>query len=196
MTSKFDYFFWASPLADKPLFALYDLFDNHLMIQSYSHDHLFTIRKLIRSKTIFEIVELTDVENLVEQNLLDNTVIENWGLSNPPAEMFGDARPRLQRNSNAEMYYADATIKDPVLVQVNAEFDNFKRDLQQQLFFIHYCLEHAPTETVIEELRRAIELGIDYQNTIDRFFDLTHITDKQVLQDMIYFLRASSLFYE
>lgn len=196
MSPDFEYFHWASPMQDKPLFALYDLFDNHLMVQSYSYDILFTLRKIIRSKTTLEIVELTNVENLVKDNLIDNSVIELWGIDSPSTNLYADATPRWEQNNVAETYYADVTIKHPTLVAVDPKFDNFKLDLQKQIFFIHYCLERKPTELALAELQRAVELGVDCDDVIGRFLDFSHIEDKAVVQAMLYFLRASELFYE
>ena len=196
MTPDFEYFFWASPVQGQPLFALYDVFDNHFMIQSYSYSQLYDLRKIIRSKTMLEIVELSNVENLVEQNIVDNSVIELWGMSNTPLDLFGDARPRWQINKDPEIYYESEVFKTPILTQVDSKFDNFKLDLQKQIFFIHYCLAHTPTELAKDLLRQAVELGVDYKDVVDRFLDLTKVDNKQAVQDMIYFLRFSQLFYE
>jgi hypothetical protein len=196
MTSEFEYFFWASPAEGQPLFALYDAFDNHMMIQSYDHACLFAVRKLIRSKTILDIVELTNIPNLVSNNLIDNSVIENWGLESVHNDLFRDATPRWKNQHDSAIFYKTATVKDPVLQAVESKFDNFKHNLQQQIFFIYYCLENNPTDNVKAHLQQAVELGTDYADTVDRFLNFTNITDKTVLQDMIAFLRTTGLFYE
>ena len=196
MSPEFNYFFWASPVKDKPLFALYDAFDNHLMIQSYDHACLFAVRKLIRSKTILDIVELTNIPNLVENNLIDNSVVENWGLEYIHNDLFRDATPRWKNQHDPEIFYKTATIKDPVLRAVDSKFDDFKRDLQQQIFFIHYCLDSNPSDNVKAHLQRSVELGKDYADTVDKFLNLTTITDKTIIQDMLTFLRTTGLFYE
>jgi hypothetical protein len=196
MTPDFNYFFWASPTEGQPLFALYDAFDNHLMIQSNDHSRLFLLRKIIKSKTILDIVELTNVPDLVKDNLIDNSVVENWGLKSVHGDLFRDATPRWKNQYNADVFYKTTTIKDPVLQSVDPKFDTFKTDLQKQIFFIHYCLEANPKDTVTAHLQQAVALGKDYDDTIDRFLDLTDITDKTVLQDMLSFLRTTGLFYE
>ena len=197
MTPDFEYFSWGFPAKDKPLFALYDNFDNHFMILSYDHAQLFLVRKLIRSKTLLDIVELTNVPDLVEQNLLDNSVIENWGLESVHHALFDDAAPRRRNQNDSDSFYNSLTIKDPTLKIVESNFDEFKLDLQKQLFFLKYCLENTKSDFVVDQLREAVELGKDYTDTVDRFLDLSSIaSNKHIYREMLAFLRSSSLYYE
>lgn len=196
MQSTFKYFFWGSPVEETPLFALYDVFDNHFMIQSHNYSHLFAIRKLIRSKTLLDMVELTNVPNFYENQLIDNSVVENWGLESIHNDCFRDATPRWRNQTDEKLFYETAVIKDPVLKQVDLKFDNFKIDLQKQIFFIHYCLEATKSNNVKIHLQKSIELGINYNDVIDKFLNLIDIDDLESKQDMFYFLRSSNLFYE
>lgn len=196
MQSTFKYFFWGSPVEETPLFALYDVFDNHFMIQSYNYSHLFAIRKLIRSKTVLDIVELTNVPNLLENNLIDNSVVENWGLESMHIDLFRDATPRWKNQNDEKIFYETAVIKDPVLKQVDSKFDDFKIDLQKQIFFIHYCLETTNSNNVKNHLQKSIELGKNYNDVIDKFLNFSDINDLESKQDMFYFLRFNNLFYE
>lgn len=193
MNTDFEYFFWGIPVADKPAFALFDVFDNHFMLLSDRHDQLFAIRNLFRSKCVLDIVELTSAQC----ELVDNSVIENWGLTQNTlienSNLFGDINFRWTQNNIVTEFYEQSTVKNPTLQQTNIKFDNFKTDLQQQLFFAYYCVnENAPTD----HLQQSIELGVNYADTVERFLDLTGITDKNKMLDMLLFLRRASLFYE
>lgn len=196
MKKDFEYFFWSTPESGEELFALYDLFDNHLMMQSFSYDYLFTIRTLFKSKTMLDVVNLSKIENLVEHNLIDNSVVENWGIKSPATDMYTDARPRWAGHSDAEAYRKHTENNVVELIEVDSNFDEFKRDLQKQIFFAHFCLTIEPTELVLSHLHTAIGLGIDYEDTVDKFVNLTNIVDRQTRVEMLHFLKKSNLFYE
>jgi hypothetical protein len=146
---------------------------------------------------MLDIVKLSDVPNLIEKNLIDNSVIENWGIANPIAELFTDSRPSWPGHTDEQTYYqihiADSTIQ---ITPSCAVFDDFKIDLQKQLFFAHHCLTFDPKPTVLSHFATAVSLGVDYNDVVDRFLDLTTIDNRQVMHDVIDFLKVTCLFYE
>jgi len=197
MDTKFEYFHWAVPKPDQPLYALYDVFDNHFMMQHYSYEHLFTVRKLFKSKTTLDIVRLSDIPGLVDKNLIDNSVIEKWGIANPITEFFTDGRPSWSGHTDAEAYYQVHIAQSNIqLTQSQVVFDDFKFDLQKQLFFVHHCLTFDLKPTVLSHLATAVSLGINHDDVVNRFLDLTTIVDRQIMHDTIDFLKVSCLFYE
>lgn len=197
MDTKFKYFHWAIPVSGQPLYALYDVLDNHLMLLSHDYNCLFCIRNLFRSKTMLDIVKLSDVPDLIEKKLIDNSIVETWGIDRPMTEFFQDYNPLWSGHNDAKAYYqthiAESNIR---LTKSQTVFDTFKIDLQKQLFFVHHCLAYDPEATVLAHFLNAIELGIDYNDVVDRFFDFTTITHPEIKQDMITFLARSFLFYE
>ena len=199
MSPNFEYFFWAIPEPDKPLYALYDLFDNHFVIQSHEYELLFKLRKLFESKTSLDIVELSGVSGVIENQLTDNSVIENWGISQVEKYLYSDITLTKKR-FGPEDYYKVYVIKNPMLIETNVELDSFKQDLQKQLFFFHYCLSKMPnmSEHVWKFFLTAAELSVDFDQAINMVLDLTTIDskDKQTREDMYKFLRMSGLFYE
>jgi len=196
MTPDFKYFFWATPNKHQPLYALYDFFDNHFMLQSYDYQRLFTIRTLFRSKTTLEILNLSTVENLVEKNLLDYSVIEKWGADTTELDFYTDLQLGWSGHTQADAYHQRIVDKIIKIQETKINFDTFKKDLQQQLFFVHYCLEYNPSADVIAHLNTAIGLGVDCHDVINRFLDLTSISDKKRLYDLLNFLKISKLIYE
>lgn len=198
MTPDFEYFFWAVPKEEKPLYALYDLFDNHFVIQAYDYETLFDLRKIMESKTSLEIVEITGLTD----NLIDNSVIENWGINQVATMLYADITLTKKRY-NAKEYYNTYVIKNPELVETNFEFDDFKRDLQKQIFFFYYCLtvelpKPESRDSVLKFIRRAAELSLNYEQAVDMVLDISSIdpTDRKTREDMYAFLRMSELFYE
>jgi hypothetical protein len=197
MDTSFKYFHWAIPTPDQPLYALYDVFDNHLILQSYDYNRLFCIKTLFRSKTILDIVKLSNVPDLIEKNLIDNSVVEKWGVDTPMAEFFVDCSPGWAGHNDAEAYYqihiAESNIQ---LTESQTVFDTFKIDLQKQLFFAHHCLTFDPNPTVLTHFASAVSLGVNYSDVVDQFLDLTTITNREVKRDLIDFLKVTCLFYE
>ncbi len=173
------------------MFALYDLFDNHFMMQSHSYDRLFKARTLMRSKTMLEVVDISAADSQI-----DNSVIENWGLQQAEIEFYTDSQPRWEGDHKADLYFKRIQNKKYKLIQVQSGFDDFKRDLQQQIFFVYHCLTFDPNQLVLEHLAQAVGLGIDSADVIDRFLNLTDITDQRKLYDNLIFLKMANLFYE
>lgn len=196
MSPDFEYFFWANPNIDHPLFALYDSFDNHFFIQSYSYHNIFVLRELVRSKTVLDIVELTNVPDLVKNNLIDNSVIESWGLASIHKELFRDATPRWKNQHDADIFYETAVIKDAQIGSSSCVFDSYKLDLQKQIFFIHYCLQITKSDLVKKHLADSVSLGLNYLDVVDKFFNFSNVSDSEIRQHMLYFLRSNGLFYE
>lgn len=196
MSPDFEYFLWANPTPDQPLFALYDSFDNHFFIQSYNYHNIFELRELIRSKTVLDIVELTNVSALFDNNLIDNSVIESWGLSSIHKDLFRDATPRWKNQHDADIFFKTAVIKDPIIEQSSYKFDSYKLDLQKQIFFIHHCLQITKSDLVKKHLSYSVSLGVDYLDVVDKFFNFSNVDDSEIRQQMLYFLRSNGLFYE
>lgn len=194
MTPDFEYFFWAVPESNKPQYALYDLFDNHLVMISHDYELLVSLCRMMDSKVSLDIAE-------IHNSTVDNSVVENWGISHKSISHFLYADITITKKScDLKTYYDMFVIKDPELIEVESNFDEFKKDLQKQLFFVHYCITAVPVvpDSVKQLLQRAIELGVDYNDTVDKFLDLTVIDthDKQTREDMYSFLRLTGLYYE
>jgi hypothetical protein len=200
MTPDFEYFFWAAPEKDKPFFALYDLFDNHFMMLSDNYEMLFKVKRLIKTKAVYNIVDLTNIDIITKASVIDNSRADQWGLKSAPEDLYGDINFRWLQNTNAAEHYQTLVIKNPTLKPFfKSPLDDFKIDLQRQLFFIYYCVNtiNSGTESIVlSHLQRAVDLGVNYDDTVERFLDLSSIVDKQQMENMLMFLRHSRLFYE
>jgi hypothetical protein len=198
MNTKFKYFHWAIPKPDQSLYGLYDVFDNHLFLLSYDYDTIWELKKLVKSKIILDIVDFSEQIDVV-QDKIDNSVVENWGLEFPPYQLFRDLRTLAPEFQNKELYKNHNIINDCKISQTNVVMDNFKIDLQQQLFFFHYCLFQAKcndkSSTFMSEYLLSIaelsESYIDAENTF-----LESITNKKDAEFLLHFLSKEKLIYE
>lgn len=205
MTPDFKYFHWGlldTETSKSPLFALYDHFDNHLMIQSDDYGILFQLKQLIKSKTMLDLIEITRPS---KANNIDNSVIENWGLTKSIDLFSADITSRSMIN-NDPAEYAKTMIRNPSLSEVDSKFDDFKLDLQKQIFFIYHCLYiikqqgysfiENGADGVISVLQDAVGISENYKDLLDKLLDIQHITDKTLFHNMIIFLNLAELFYE
>lgn len=199
MNPEFKYFDWAIPLEGQPVFALYDVFDQHFMIQSRNYDRMEQVRDFIKSKTALEIVKL-------ESAATNNSDIESWKITNVDHVLYGDIMRIYRDDTNWSLQKKpQEIIEHPELAHNNTTFDSFKLDLQRQIFFINYCLEllhrylhHDPVaiKQVEDFILSAIEQSTSYEDTVEKVLNFDQITDKHSMISMIRFLRVTGLFYE
>lgn len=197
MNTDFKYFHWAIPKADCELYGLYDVFDNQLLLLTYDFDVAWQLKTFIKSKIVLEIVDFSSHIDLVTEKI-DNSIVETWGLSSFPTHVFQDIKYR-----DKTKYRQDSLIRDFKIVKNNVEFDDFKKDLQQQLFFFHYCLLQANNEYrfdkdsfFYEHLLRSAELGESYQGCIDTFVDISYIRHQDPESVVLKFMKTENLAYE
>jgi hypothetical protein len=161
---------------------------------------LFAVKQIIKTKAVYNIVDLTGVDILTKASVIDNSCADQWGLKSAPEALYGDINFRWLQNTNADEHYQYMTIKNPTLKPfLKSPLDDFKIDIQKQLFFIYYCVNKINADegdAILTHLRNAVNLGINYEDTVDRFLDLSSIVDKSKMENMLMFLRHSSLFYE
>jgi hypothetical protein len=198
MSPEFEYFDWVAKDASRPLFALYDVFDNHFVILSYNYQNIYALKQLIRSKVILEIVELSQLDTD-----LDNSIVENWGLENPPSALYGDIRSLSKTNRDDKLHYEMIVTKNPILTLVNPALDEFKLDLQKQIFFFNFCLEKLSSNKqgtldpiLLDILLSVAESSTSYTNAVDLLLNMNYATTREQLSLAINFLRSAGLFYE
>jgi len=202
MDTKFKYFHWAIPKPDQELYALYDLFDNQLLLLGEDFQTIWNLKTLIKSKTLLEIVDFSNQVNQIDGKL-DNSVVERWGLNNPPALLFQDVRSMSTVYTEPSQYRERFIIKNVDLLETNYLMDDFKQDLQKQLFFFYYCLHQSYNEYklnssswLFKHLLRSAELGTCYQHVLDLFLDISYFDQHDPESDVLYFLRGENLLYE
>jgi hypothetical protein len=197
MNTDFKYFHWVIPKPDCELYGLYDVFDNQILLLTYDFDIAWQLKTFIKSKIVLEIVDFsTQIDSVIDQ--IDNSIVETWGLSSFPTHVFQDIKYRDQTR-----YLQDGVIRDFKIVKNNAEFDNFKKDLQQQLFFFHHCLfqatnvyRYSQDSFFYEHLLRSAELGESYQGCIDTFVDISYIQKQDPDSVVLKFMKTENLAYE
>ena len=202
MNSEFRYFHWAIPSQDKELYGLYDVFDNQLLLLTYDFDIAWQLKNFIRSKIILAIVDFSN--QLDSDSLdLDNSVIENWGLEIVPKNVIQDPPSQTVRYSSQDLYRETYMIKNTLVCKNNFALDEFKTDLQKQIFFLHYCLWQAKHERryhkksiFYQHLLTAIELGINYFDVLDKFLNFKECINDELCDVMLNFLVAERLTFE
>jgi hypothetical protein len=204
MDTKFKYFHWAMPEQDHELYGLYDVFDNQLLLLTYDFEVAWQLKNIIKSKIVLEIVDFSNQISAISEKI-DNSIVETWGLNSTPTHLFQDIRSLSDLYRDKTKYCQDILIKDFEIAKNNAEFDTFKKDLQQQLFFFHYylfeannTLKYAKDSFFYKHLLRAAELGESYQNCLDRFLNLSHMCkqDPDFLITFLKFIKRENLMYE
>jgi hypothetical protein len=202
MHTDFKYFHWAMPEQGCGLYGLYDVFDNQLLLLTYDFDIAWQLKNIIKSKIILEIVDFSNQINAISEKI-DNSIVETWGLSRTPTHLFQDIRSLSNSYRDKTKYRQDILIKDFEIAKNNVEFDTFKQDLQQQLFFFHYCLSQAKnfcdsdTNIVVQkQILISAELCESCMDAIDRFLNLSFVADKNDIVPMLYFLTREKILYE
>lgn len=196
MSPEFEYFSWGTIEDTRPSFALFDALDNHLMMISEKYINLYHLKKLLKSKTILEIVDLSNVQS----GLIDNSVVESWGMEHREDALFGNIRMLFIATSTPDMYFKRMVIKNSNLVRSNVVFDDFKTDLQKQIFFLYYCIdiwiERFPDNNhIYKHIERATLLSKSYDDAVEQILTVSS-TDEQEAQDLLDFLRSAGLYYE
>lgn len=202
MNTEFRYFHWAVPKSDRPLYGLYDLFDNHLFLLSYDFEIVWKLKKLVKSKIILDIIDFSQHIDTV-QNKIDNSVVEKWGLESTPYQLFRDLRSLSDEFQNKDLYKNHHLINNCDITQNNIAMDDFKTDLQQQLFFLHYCLKQATeyncdefNEFMSRHLLSIAELAESYSDAKNKLLDFSFITNKKDAEFLLRFLHGEKLLYE
>jgi hypothetical protein len=202
MNTDFEHFHWSIPELDQPLYGLYDLFDNHLFLLSYDFETVWELKKLVKSKIILDIVDFSHQIDVV-QDKIDNSVVEKWGLESTPYQLFRDLRSMSDEFQNKDLYKNHHLISNCNIVQTNVIMDDFKIDLQKQLFFFYYCLKQA-TEFESDEFNKFInthllsiaELSESYSDAKNKLLDFSFITNKKDAEFLLRFLKGEKLLYE
>jgi hypothetical protein len=198
MSPDFEYFHWAMPEPDHELYGLYDVFDNQLLLLTYDFDVAWQLKNFIKSKIILEIVDFSNQISAISEKI-DNSIVETWGLNCIPTHLFQDIRSLSDSYRDKTEYCQNILIKDFEIVKNNIKVDNFKKDLQQQLFFFHYCLLQAKNDTntiVQKQVLISAELCESYMDAKDRFLNLSSVADKNDIVPMLYFLIRENILYE
>jgi hypothetical protein len=204
MDTKFKYFHWAMPELNKQLYGLLDVFDNQLLLLTYEFDIAWQLKNLIKSKIVLEIVDFSNQVETVNEKI-DNSIVETYGLCDIPAHLFQDLRFLSDSYRDKTKYCQDILIKDFAIVKNNTKFDDFKKDLQQQLFFFHHYLVKANNAQKYDKdsffykhLLRSAELGESYQDCLDRFLNISHMCkqDPDFLFTFLKFIKHENLMYE
>jgi hypothetical protein len=192
MSPDFEYFFRATPDPSKDMYALYDVLDGHFLIQSDNYDNLYRLMMYIRSKTYLEIAKLP-------KSNLDNSQIEQWYIKKLPNEWFNDPHP-VKRQFNPTRHRDVWTIKNIILGKhVDFTLDEFKTDLQKQLFFFYHCIDLLNQDfdsDLASVIIRTMELCTTYNDAIDVMLDSISISSPEGRLGVYTFLRRTGLFYE
>jgi hypothetical protein len=202
MDTKFKYFHWAIPKSDCEWYGLYDVLDNQFFLLTYDFDIAWQTKQYIKSKTILEIVDFS-TQSSVNQIDIDNSVIEHWGLDSVPTNLFQDPSSQSTRYFTQDLYRQSYMIKDISICENKLVMTDFKKDLQTQIFFLHYCLWQAKHERnyrqdsiFYQHLLTAIELGQNYSDVLNRFLNFKESINEELCNIMIEFLRAEGMTYE
>ena len=91
MSPDFEHFFWGNPGEVESTFMLIDGLENRFLIQSYDHELLYKLTKIMSSKISLNVLDLTHTNISSTESITDNSVIENWGLENPPSALVETA---------------------------------------------------------------------------------------------------------
>jgi hypothetical protein len=202
MSPDFKYFHWAIPKPDQPFYGLYDVFDNHLFLLSDDFEMVWKLKKLVKSKIILDIIDFSQQIDIV-QNKIDNSVVEKWGLESTPYQLFRDLRSLSDEFQNKDSYKNHYLISNCNIIQNNVIMDDFKTDLQKQLFFFYYCLKQS-TEYNSNELNKFMnthllliaELSESFNDAKNKLLGFSFITHKKDAEFLLHFLRGEKLLYE
>lgn len=199
MNTDFKYFFWGFPQNRDPLYAVYDFYDNHFYLISDDYQKLHKLVRLFESKCTLDIVEIQLDESWENDNLIDNSVAMQWGLEEKarPDYFYNDVH-FYKKRYNSEQYFNRWVLKDQKLVNNCKEFDNYKKDLQEQIFFFYHCLNFITEENssvIVDKLKHAIGCGESYSHAKDLFLNIKNY-DRRIRQTLMDFLRTAELFYE
>jgi hypothetical protein len=192
MSPDFEYFFRATPDPSKDMYALYDVLDGHFLIQSDNYDNLYRLMIYIWSKTKLDIVKLP-------KSNLDNSQIDQWYIKNLPPEWFNDPHYG-KRQFNLKRHRDQWTIQNITLgKRTNFLFDEFKTDLQKQLFFFYHYIDFLNQDfdsNLADMILRAVELCTNYNDAKDTMLDSISISSQDSRMKIYTFLRRTGLFYE
>lgn len=192
MSPDFEYFFRATPDPAKDMYALYDVLDGHFLIQSDNYDNLYRLMIYIWSKTNLEIVKLP-------KSNLDNSQIEQWYIKNLLPKWYNDPH-HIKRHFNLKRHRDQWTIQNIILAKrTNFLFDEFKTDLQKQLFFFYHCIDLLNQDfdsNLANMILRAMELCTNYNDAKDIMLDSISISSQDSRMKIYTFLRRIGLFYE
>lgn len=193
MNPTFEYYFQADPDISKPMYALYDVMDKHFVIQSQDYLVLYRLIESVRSKTNLEMVVMPYCKDITNAN------IEQYYIKNLHPKWFGDLVNFYK--GNPQKHLDKWSIADPgMIIDLNhVEFDQYKSDLQKQLFCFYHFLEFVeknPSELVERLIMNCIQHSKDYASVIDTLLNEIHIDSQQDRATFYKFLTHTSLFYE
>jgi hypothetical protein len=204
MKSDFRFYFHGND-TDLALWGLLDTVDNHFMIQSNDLESLYETRRLIRSKTLLEIASMDQDRETVwidENNnqhcvpTTDNEVIERWGVADS-SRMFrvdpltSSAFAKL--NTKSAYFQNIPSVK---LQQTSVPFDNFKLDLQKQIFLFYTCAQVCQNFCEITPwIEKIAQLSCSYDHAVEMMLNF-ELCDRKLQGTALKLLAKTQMLYE
>lgn len=197
MDPNFKFFYSGVCEDDQPIYGLVDLIDNHFMIQSHDADKLFEVKELIKSKTRLEIVDLSKYRyNTDGTRITDNWVIEQWGVDLDKINVRVDplTSARFANANEKETYISNIPTVDIKLT--NLDFDEYKQDLQKQIFFIYFFVARNRFGDLAKlHVKKIIQCSSCYDEMLSKFLDVD-TAPLEVQTQILFFLSRVKLMYE
>jgi hypothetical protein len=139
MSPDFEYFFWGNPGEIESTFVIFDSIDNRFLMQSYDHELLYKITKLMSSKITLNVLDLTHTNISATESVADNSVIENWGLEKVPPALTSTSPQLYFKGLKKNKTVTD---QEPLkLKQFDTPLADYMVDLQKQLFLFAKILD-------------------------------------------------------
>ena len=211
MSPDFEHFFWGNPGEVESTFMIIDGLENRFLMQSYDHELLYKLTKIMSSKISLNVLDLTHTNISPTESVTDNSVIENWGLENPPPALVQTA-PQL---FNGIKKFKTITGRKPFkLLQHNTPMADYMVDLQKQLFlfarilnlmsgighrdnihtFYSKNIDHQPT---YDYLKHILDISESYDHCCELLCDTNKLTDDYIVSShTLIILSNLGLYYE
>ena len=206
MSPEFEHFFWGNPGEIDYTFMIFDSIDNRFLMQSYDHDLLYKLTKMMSSKITLYVLNLTHTNISATESVTDNSVIENWGLEKVPPEL-----------TSTETRYKRSKLMGQELLQLkqyNTLIADYMIDLQKQLFLFAKILnvmagvgqrdngyryydsiviDYQPT---YKYLKNIVDLSDSYEQCCELLCNTENIENGVVRKHMLTILSNIGLYYE
>ena len=101
---------------------------------------------------------------------------------------------RFASNNTKETYIANIPKAD--IEPVAVDFDLYKQDLQQQIFFIYFFVaNNRVCDSAKTHFKKIVQCSSSYNEMLEKFLDVESAPpDAQI--DLLFFLTTSGLIYE
>jgi len=174
MSPDFEHFFWGNPGEVESTFMIIDSLENRFLMQSYDHDLLYKLTRIVSSKVMLHVLDLTHTNISPTESVTDNSVIENWGLEKIPPALFNTA-PQFYNGPKKDR---TITGQEPLkLIQHSTPMADYMVDLQKQLFLYARILNLMAGIGHRDNNHTFYSKIIDYQPTYDYLKNILNLSE-------------------